>query len=170
MSTATAAWAILRRDFLVELSYRMRFVAQLLSALFSLALFYYLSRLVRVGFQSPQDYFEFAVIGIVILQVLNSTLLLPPGVLRQELVGGTWERLVVSPFGAAKSVLAFMLYPFARACVIGCATLGLAAVLFHLTLAGPQAFLAIPVGIVATLAFAPFGIFVVAGVMIAKQV
>ena len=67
--------------------------------LFSLAVFYYISRLVRVeAFSSPETYFSFAAVGVIILQVLQSTLDIPVAV-RQELVAGTFERMAVSPFG-----------------------------------------------------------------------
>ncbi len=60
----SAALGILRRDAAVFLSYRLRFVAQVASTLFTLLLFYYISRLVRVEmFPSPDDYFAFATVG-----------------------------------------------------------------------------------------------------------
>ena len=52
MSDAITAWhafvAVLRRDLHVYLSYRTRLVSQVLTALFSLTLFYYVSQLVHV--------------------------------------------------------------------------------------------------------------------------
>src|SRR5919109_3328737 len=96
----SAALGILRRDLAVFLSYRLRFASQVASTLFALLLFYYVSRLVRVSmFPSPDDYFAFAVVGLVIFNVLTSTLSAAPASLRQELVAGTFERLIVSPFG-----------------------------------------------------------------------
>jgi len=46
--------AVVRRDLAIFMSYRTRVFSQAMSALFSLALFYYVSRLVHVsGFGSP---------------------------------------------------------------------------------------------------------------------
>ena len=169
MSYAAAAFAIVRRDFLTDLSYRFRFAGQLITAFTSVALFYYLSRLVKVGFSSAEAYFGFAVIGIVILQVLNSTLIGPPTSIRQELVAGTWERLLLSPFGAVRSVVAVMLYPMFRACVLGVVTLGVAASVFGLKLHWETAFLAIPAAIIATAAFIPFGVLMAGLILMTKQ-
>src|SRR5713101_8652429 len=92
--------AVVRRDLQIRMSYRVSFVTQWLAGFFSLTLFYYVSRLVRVRpFQSPDAYYAFAVVGLIILQMLNSTLHGPPGVLRHEMVAGTFERIVVSPLG-----------------------------------------------------------------------
>ena len=48
-SYADAVVAMLKRDALIYISYRTRFITQILSILFSLAFFYYLSRLITVG-------------------------------------------------------------------------------------------------------------------------
>src|SRR4051794_11857174 len=97
---AGAAAAVVRRDFLLMTSYRFRFVAQLVSAFFGLTLFYYISRLVHVGNGiSSDEYYAFAVTGLMTLQVINSTLATPSATLRQELVAGTFERFATSPFG-----------------------------------------------------------------------
>ena len=97
---AAATLGMMRRDWQLFISYRTRFLTQLLSVFFSLVLFYYVSRIVgsRV-FPSPDAYFAFAVVGLVVMGILVSTLSTLPVTLRQELVAGTLERLVVSPFG-----------------------------------------------------------------------
>src|SRR5664279_504765 len=65
MTSWQAFWAVMRRDLHVYLSYRTRLVSQVLTAVFSLTLFYYVSRLVYVkGFPSHNAYFGFVVVGI----------------------------------------------------------------------------------------------------------
>lgn len=165
-----AGWAVVKRDFRLALSYRLRFAAHLLSAVFSLTLFYYLSRLVQVeAFASPDAYYAFAVIGLVILQVLNSTLALPPGALRQELVAGTFERLVLSPFGPVGGVISMMVFPFVYALVTGLAMLGFASLAFGLDVEWVTAPLVVPVAVIGALAFAPFGVLLLAMVLVVKQ-
>jgi len=94
-----AAAGLFRRDATVYFSYRWRLVTQHVGVLFSLAIFFYISDLVRVpAFASPGSYFAYAAVGVIILQVLQSTLDVPTTV-RQELVAGTFERMAVSPFG-----------------------------------------------------------------------
>jgi ABC-2 type transport system permease protein len=166
----SAALGIVQRDAAVFASYRLRFVAQVASTLFTLLLFYYISKMVRVGmFPSSDDYFAFVAVGLVIFGVLTSTLAVGPATLRQELVAGTFERLVVSPFGAVAGVLAMLLFPFAYALVQGVISLLLAALLFGLPLEWPSAALALPVAFLGVLAFLPFGVLIAAAVVVLKQ-
>ncbi len=59
ISATNAFLAVMRRDLHIYLSYRTRLVSQVLTALFSLTLFYYVSRLVHVtGFGLPQRLFR----------------------------------------------------------------------------------------------------------------
>ena len=70
----SAFFAVIRRDYYVFLSYRTRLVSQALTSVFSLTLFYYVSRLVHVeGFTTPDKYFGFVVVGIALVGVLYST-------------------------------------------------------------------------------------------------
>src|SRR4051794_32635260 len=100
-----AAVAILQRDFFVFISYRWRTVSVVANAIFGVTLFYFVSRLVSVEtFPTPADYFAFVIVGLVIAQVLQSTI----GValqLRSELVAGTFERILMSPFGVVGGVV-----------------------------------------------------------------
>jgi ABC-type polysaccharide/polyol phosphate export permease len=125
-----AAGAIFRRDLTVYLSYRSRLVTQYVGVLFSLAVFYYVARLVRVpAFPSPESYFAYAAIGVIVLQVLQSALQIPVTV-RQELVAGTFERMAVSAFGPVSSILALFLFPIASAVFGMLVTLALTALVF----------------------------------------
>lgn len=166
-----AGLAVVKRDFKLALSYRLRFVAQLLSAVFSLTLFYYLSRLVGTNlFESPDAYYAFAVIGLIILQVLNSTIATPPGTLRQELVAGTFERIVLSPFGAVGTAISMMVFPFFYSLVTGIGMLGFASLAFGVDVEWVTVPLVIPVAVLAALSFAPFGVALLAMVLVVKQV
>ena len=104
ITAAHAFMAVMRRDLHVYLSYRTRLVSQVMTALFSLTLFYYLSRLVHVsGFSTPARYFGFVVVGLALLSVVYSCFSIPEYI-RQELVAGTFERLLLSPFGPVRAV------------------------------------------------------------------
>ena len=92
---ANAFLAVVRRDFYIFISYRTRFLTQIASALFSLTLFYYVSRLVSVRqFPSHDDYFAYVVVGLAAMQLLTATVHAVPATLRGELVAGTFERMV----------------------------------------------------------------------------
>lgn len=166
-----AGMAIVRRDFKLALSYRLRFFTQLLSGFFSLTLFYYLSRLVQVEvFESPDAYYAFVVVGLVILQVLNSTLATPPGAMRQELVAGTFERMVLSPFGPVGGAISMLIFPFLYALIMAIAMLGFASLAFGLEVQWTTVPLVVPIAVLGALSFAPFGILMLAMVLVVKQV
>jgi ABC-2 type transport system permease protein len=165
-----ASLAVVRRDLQLALSYRARFVTGLLGTFFSLTLFYYLSRLVQVrAFDSPDAYYAFAVVGLVTLQLLNSTLHTPPLALRQELLAGTFERVAVSPFGPVGATASTLVFPFAYALALGIAMLAFAGLVFGVDVRWDTLPLVVPVATMAALSFAPFGVLLLAGVLIAKQ-
>ena len=171
MSTlAAAAGAIFKRDLLLFVSYRSRVVTTFFTTAVSLTLFYYVSRLVHsreVG--TPDDYYAFVVVGLIIFGVLSSTLATPVTTVRAELQAGTFERLVLSPFGAVRSIAALMLFPLALATVTAAASLVFAALAFGLDLRWSTAPLAIPVGMLGAASFMPFGLAMAAAVVVFKQ-
>jgi ABC-2 type transport system permease protein len=164
-----ACLAIFHRDLQVFLSYRTAAVSLFFSGLFSIALFYYISQLVGVrGFATKQDYFAFVVVGLVILAVLQSTLVLAAA-LRGELVAGTFERVVLSPFGPVRAVLSMMIFPIVQALVLGAWTLAVAAIFFGLDLRWETLPLAIPAALLAALAFSALALAVTAAMIVFKQ-
>ncbi|MGH9031327.1 MAG: ABC transporter permease [Acidimicrobiia bacterium] len=165
-----AAAAVVRRDVRTAFTYRTGLVTQLLGGFFSLTLFFYVSRLIRVStFASPDAYYAFVVVGLLILQIVNSVLQSPPARLRQEMVAGTLERLVISPFGATGALAASLVFPVVNALVLGLAMLGSAALVFDLSVRWSTAALAVPVALLGALAFAPFGLLLMAVVLVMKQ-
>ena len=61
---------MVKRDVLIFRTYRLRFLGQALASFFTVAMTYYISRLVSVReFHTPDEYFAFAVVGLVIMQV-----------------------------------------------------------------------------------------------------
>lgn len=161
--------AILRRDLHIYLSYRTRLVSQLLTSLFSLTLFYYVSKLVHVpGFDSHNAYFGFAVVGISIIAVMYSCFSIPE-LLRQELIAGTFDRLLLSPFGAIRSMMAMALFPMVFSFALATLTLALGCLLFGLQLHWSTVPLSVPVMLLALLAFLPFGMLFAALTVVVKQ-
>jgi ABC-2 type transport system permease protein len=161
--------AVMRRDLHIYLSYRTRLVSQMLTSVFSLTLFYYVSRLVHVsGFGSPGAYFAFVVVGISMVGVMYSCFSIPE-LLRQELVAGTFDRLLLSPFGAVRSLLAMTLFPLLYSFVVAATTLGLGCVIFGLQLHWSTVPLSVPAMALALLAFLPFGLLFAALTVVVKQ-
>ncbi len=161
--------AVMRRDLHVFVSYRTRIVSQLLTSVFSITLFYYVSKLVHVeGFGSPQRYFGFVVVGIALVSIMYSCFSIPE-LVRQELVAGTFDRLLLSPFGAIRSVIAMALFPLLYSFVLAAFTLGLACVMFGLQLHWSTVPLSVPAMGLALLAFLPFGLLFAALTVAIKQ-
>jgi ABC-2 type transport system permease protein len=160
---------VLRRDLRVYVSYRSRLVSQLLTSVFSLTLFYYVSRLVNVsGFSSPDAYFGFVIVGIALVGVLYSCFSVADTV-RQELIAGTFERLVLSPFGPVRSVIAMAVFPLIFAFFLATFTLLVAWAGFGLQMDWSTAPLAIPAMLLALLAFLPFGLAFASLTVVMKQ-
>lgn len=169
MSAVAAFTAVMRRDMTVYLSYRTRLVSQLMTSLFSLTLFYYVSRLVHVsGFTSSASYFSFVVVGIAMVGVFYSCFTIPE-LVRQELIAGTFDRLLLSPFGGVRSVIAMALFPLLYSFVLAATTLGIGCALFGLHLQWSTVPLSVPVMALALLAFLPFGLLFAALTIRVKQ-
>lgn len=165
-----AGWAIVRRDAQLFVSYRLRFAAQGVAILFSVALFYYVSQLVNVrSFPTPETYFAYVVVGLATIELLTASLAAVPNALRTELVGGTFERLVVSPLGPIASVLAMTVFPVLLSLVIALATVLMAVLLFGLDLQWSTAPLALVVAPLAALSFLPFTLLLSSAVLLFKQ-
>ena len=114
-----------------------------------------MAKLVHVkAFTEAKQYFAYVVVGLVILQVLQSTLESPIQ-LRQELVAGTFERMALSPFGPTASVASLMIFPLVLATVMSLMTVVLAVAIFGVRLHWATAPFALPVELLGALAFAP---------------
>ncbi|CAA9476203.1 MAG: hypothetical protein AVDCRST_MAG67-522 [uncultured Solirubrobacteraceae bacterium] len=165
-----AGAAVLRRDFQTALSYRLQLIGTVFGSFVSLTIFYYVSRLVRVEpFESPDEYFAFVLVGLVIFAMLQALLGGAPVIVRQELVAGTFARVVLSPLGPVAGICAMLLFPFAIALVTGTVTLLFGVAAFGVDLDLPRALLGFPVAFLAALSFAPFGLLSACLVLIVKQ-
>jgi ABC-2 type transport system permease protein len=166
----SAALAVLERDLRIFASYRMRPLTLMIGPLTAVTLFYYISRLVTVSAVGSSDgYFAYVVVGIVALELLTSAIATMPVTLRQELVAGTFERLVLSPFGAVRGIGAMMAFPLLQAFVVATVTLTFGGAVFGMHIAFPDVMLAIPAGLLGALAFAPLGLLTVAAILVVKQ-
>jgi ABC-2 type transport system permease protein len=166
----TAALAVARRDFQIFMSYRLRLVSQVLSTLFAVTLFYYVSRLVTVReFPTHNAYFAYAIVGLAAMQALSAAVHTVPATLRGELLSGTFERMVVSPYGPLGGIVALSLFPILMAGISVTITLLIALALFGLPLHWPTVPLVIPVVLLGWLAFLPLSFLLASAVLIVKQ-
>lgn len=167
---ADAAVAVVRRDILVFRTYRLRLPGSLFRAFAGVALFYYVSRLVTVApFYQPDAYFSFVVVGLVIMEFMFATLTALPARVRQELVAGTFERFVVSPFGPSAGVVSMAVFPLFMAFTTGVLTLGFATVVFGMPIRWETASLALPIALVGCLSFVSVALLATASVILFKE-
>ncbi len=165
-----AVLGVVLRDAALFLSYRGRFLSQTLAVLFSVALFYYLSRLIRTPvFPTPGAYFAYVVAGLVTVELLTGTLAAMPQAVRAELLAGTFERLAVSPLGPRAAVLAMCIFPVILAAAIAGVTVLVAALVFGLDVRMRTLPLVVPAAILCTLAFLPLSLLVASTVLLFKQ-
>jgi ABC-2 type transport system permease protein len=161
--------AVIKRDCLLYASYRFRLVSQSISLFFSLGTFYFIAHLVRLtAFGSPSAYFAFAVYGIVIMTVLTSATAMPD-LFRGELVQGSFERFLVSPFGPVAGVLAMVAFPILFAALFSAVMLAVATAVFGLPVNLSGLPLAVPIAALGAIAFAAVGLVLVAAVAVFKQ-
>jgi ABC-2 type transport system permease protein len=167
--TLDAAVGLMKRDWLTFSSYRTQLVSTVFGMLTSLTLYYFLSRLVHVtSFPSSDDYFAFVVIGMVIVTVLQSTMGVA-ATLRGELVAGTFERLVLSPFGAIAGMVSMMIFPFVMALFSSVIMIVLATTVFGVSLRWSTAPVALPVMLLGTGVFTSFGMMLAALTLVFKR-
>ena len=168
---AAGVLAIVKRDYIVFMSYRLRFLSETVAVILGVTLFYYVSRLVTGGaFASSDAYFSYAVIGLAVVQVLTAALVLLPLALRQELVAGTFERVLVSPLGPVYGLLAMAIFPFLAALVNALLMIVFAGLVFGMPVHWSTAPLALPASLLGALAFLPFAVLLTGAVFVIKQV
>jgi ABC-2 type transport system permease protein len=158
------------RDLQLFLSYRLRFISQIVSTLFGVTIFYYVSRLVSVReFPTHDSYFAYVIVGLATVELLTAAVRTVPTTLRSELVAGTFERTVASPFGPLGGIVALALFPMVLAAVMASIIVVVAIALFGLPLHWATVPLIVPVALLGTLAFLPLALLVSAAVLIVKQ-
>ena len=87
----------MRRDWRIAVSYRASFVLELGSIVLSLALFFYLSRLVDDSELAANegiggDYFAYVAVGIVLLQIVTLSLAASPASSARSRRRARWRR------------------------------------------------------------------------------
>jgi ABC-type multidrug transport system permease subunit len=120
-------------------------------------------------FSTPNEYFAFVVVGLVALQLAYAVLYYPLYLLSQELVAGTFERLLISPLGAPAGLIATLVLPFLSALAATVLTLAFAGIVFGLSLSWATVPLAVPAALLVGLSFAPFGLLLLAAGLSMKQ-
>jgi ABC-type multidrug transport system permease subunit len=131
--------------------------------------FYYISRLATMHTaHNKAGYFGFVVVGIMVLNSVECGVTVALN-LRSELLAGTFERLVCSPFGAVNSIIASTIFPTALQLCISVVLLCFANAVFAMHVTWTTAPLAVPVTIAALCLFNALAVIGAAAVLVLKQ-
>ena len=109
--------AFLKRDLLQELTYKLSFLLQMASIFFSLAMFYFISKLVSPA-ASPYlakyggDYFPFILIGLAFYQFLGTSLGSFSSALRGGQMMGTLEVMFLTPTNPYMIIISSSLFSY----------------------------------------------------------
>ena len=105
--------AFLQRDFQFEVSYGVHFVFSWFGPLVTVVMLYYLSKLVPAGGvleDQGGDYFAFALVGTVLMDLQWRVAGVPGMWIQREMLLGSLETLATRPLGAVTLVLGPMAY------------------------------------------------------------
>jgi ABC-2 type transport system permease protein len=109
--------AFVKRDFLIAISYRLKFVFQMGNIFVSVIMLFFLSKLVGGAARDKLaayggDYFSFVLIGVAFADYLTISLNNFAAKIRTAQLQGTLEALLVTPSSVATILLSSSLYDF----------------------------------------------------------
>ena len=168
------ALAFFRRDFLVAVSYKSAFLADVLGILFKVVTFYYIGALFG-GAISPSlaaydhDYFAFLIIGIALVDFVHTSLQTFSVSIRESQMAGTLEVVLLSPIRVKQMVLYSSLWPFFFTGIRFGIYLVFGAALFGLDIDPNGLWAGLVVLLLTILCFAPLGIISAALIMVFKK-
>ena len=111
------AAAFIKRDFLIDISYKFSFLMNLVGIFFSVLTFFFISKLFGTA-AAPYlgeyggDYFPFVLLGIAFSTYLGVGLGTSASAIRQEQVLGTLESMLISPTRASARAVYLSLWNF----------------------------------------------------------
>ncbi len=171
MSVATA---FLKRDFSLEISYRLSFVLHLFGILFNVAAFYFLSRLFGPGLvpqlqQYGGDYFSFVLIGLAFNGYLGLSLSNFASSIRDGQMTGTLEIMLLSPSRLSAILLSSSIWPYIMTTVNVIVYLVVGMLVFGFSVSQANFLTALVVLILSIASFSGFGILSAAVVLVVKK-
>jgi ABC-2 type transport system permease protein len=108
--------AFVKRDFLIETSYRTSFMLQFLGIFFSVFIWRFISRFFNAPPDTPgmegMDYFAYVLLGLAFYHYLSAAMLAFSSKIRQEQMTGTLEAMLVTTTPTGTIVLGSALWDF----------------------------------------------------------
>lgn len=166
--------AFIKRDFLIEISYKFHFALQFFGILAHLLTFYFISRLV-VNNQSQYltayggEYFPFVLIGIAFQGYFNAGLLSFAQNIRREQLMGTLEALLATPNRISFIIVSSSLWSFIWASISVLVYLSVGSLFFEYKLNLSSLFSGFLILILSIIIFSSIGIISAGFVIIFKR-
>ena len=163
-----------RRDFLVQVSYRLSFILQLLGILFSVTTFYFVARLLGAA-ATPYlgdyggDYFPFVLVGIAFVGYQGVALYTFSGIVQSAQVMGTLEAMLVTPTRLSTILFSSSLWDFAFSSLNVMAYMLAGVILFGVDLRGADLFAALVILCLTILTLSSIGILSASFIMVFKR-
>jgi ABC-2 type transport system permease protein len=132
--------AFIRRDLATARSYRAAYAIELVAILFSVTLFFYLSRLIDGNstfahkYLLGHGYFGYVIIGLALLRVVHTSLSSFATRLRSDQTTGTLEALFASPASPSLVIVSSAAFDILRATLLGVSMVLVAVIVFGLHL------------------------------------
>ena len=166
--------AFLKRDLLIEMSYRFSFVFQMASVLLSVASYYFLARFIGnaliPGLDAyGGDYFAFVLIGVALHDYLATSLNAFSRSIREAQLAGTLEALLSTPTSLPTIILSSAAYPFLWTSFSVVLYLALGVGLFGVRLSSGNWAAAALILTLAVLVFSGLGILAASFIMVFKR-
>ncbi|HMJ02844.1 MAG TPA: ABC transporter permease [Conexibacter sp.] len=124
MRTLEIARIFALKDLRVALTYRLSFVLGIAAAFYGLVSFYFVTRVVgdspTVG--TPDDYFRFIVVGVVVSSILRASVSTAAANARRDQIEGTLEILAAQPVSPLALALGWSALPVTQALLDGLLT------------------------------------------------
>lgn len=171
-SAVARAWAIARRDAIVEVSYQFNLLLRVTQVVFVSASLYFLSQLVGDPKELRPyggDYFGFAVIGFMVMSFVTLGLAAFNRTISDELRQGTLELLLTTPTRSGTILSGALIVPSAITLAQVLVYLGVATGVFGLRFPPSGLLLAIPLILLTLATFAAIGIVSAAFVLLTKR-
>jgi ABC-2 type transport system permease protein len=165
--------AFVARDVLITRSYRLALVAEAISGITNLLVYFFISR--TFGDSAPADlggapsYFAFAAVGAALTTVIHAALASTAVSIRQEQLTGTLEAIATQPISPTALAVGMSGLPFVTAAIRVGVYLGLATLLLNLDLSHANVAGAVAVLAASTLSLTGIGIASAAMVIVVKR-
>ena len=164
--------AFLKRDFLIESTYKISFFMDVIDALLPLLIFYFLSRLIdaaRLPGVGAAGYFPFVLVGLAVSQYFTSALETFSSAVSRVQMSGCLEAMLSSRTRPAVIIIYSSVYSFFYSFIHLLLTFIFAAVLFKVKFHAAAIPAALVIFVLAASAFSGLGIISAAIILISKK-